>query len=35
MTAPLPTVLDFPVRTPPAPGETIAIAPRVRWLRMP
>jgi len=26
--------LEFPVATPPAPGETIAIAPGVSWLRM-
>jgi glyoxylase-like metal-dependent hydrolase (beta-lactamase superfamily II) len=26
--------LDFPVATPPAPGETVAIAPGVYWLRM-
>lgn len=26
--------LEFPVATPPAPGETIAIAPGVFWLRM-
>jgi len=26
--------LEFPVATPPAPGETIAIAPGVHWLRM-
>ena len=35
MTAPLPTLLEYPVPTPPAPGETLEIAPRVRWLRMP
>jgi len=29
------TPLQFPVAAPPAPGETLAIAPRVRWLRMP
>jgi len=27
--------LAYPVDSPPAPGETIAIAPRVLWLRMP
>jgi glyoxylase-like metal-dependent hydrolase (beta-lactamase superfamily II) len=26
--------LEFPVATPPAPGETVAIAPGVHWLRM-
>ena len=26
--------LEFPVATPPAPGETIAIAPGIHWLRM-
>jgi glyoxylase-like metal-dependent hydrolase (beta-lactamase superfamily II) len=35
MTAPLPTLLEFPVPHPPAPGEAIEIAPRLRWLRMP
>src|SRR5947207_1492004 len=28
-------MLQFPVATPPAPGETMPIAPGVRWLRMP
>jgi glyoxylase-like metal-dependent hydrolase (beta-lactamase superfamily II) len=27
--------LDFPVATPPAPGEVMPIAPGVLWLRMP
>ncbi|HWD60789.1 MAG TPA: MBL fold metallo-hydrolase [Stellaceae bacterium] len=27
--------LEFPVATPPAPGETIEIAPGIHWLRMP
>jgi glyoxylase-like metal-dependent hydrolase (beta-lactamase superfamily II) len=27
--------LQFPVMTAPAPGETVTIAPGVRWLRMP
>jgi len=27
-------LLDFPVRTPPAPGEVVPIAPGVLWLRM-
>jgi glyoxylase-like metal-dependent hydrolase (beta-lactamase superfamily II) len=27
--------LQFPVASPPRPGETIAIAPGIRWLRMP
>ncbi|MBI2307070.1 MAG: MBL fold metallo-hydrolase [Rhodocyclales bacterium] len=26
---------DFPYRTPPAPGETIEVAPGIHWLRMP
>jgi glyoxylase-like metal-dependent hydrolase (beta-lactamase superfamily II) len=26
--------LEFPVATPPAPGETVSIAPGVHWLRM-
>jgi glyoxylase-like metal-dependent hydrolase (beta-lactamase superfamily II) len=29
------TPLQFPVAAPPGPGETLAIAPGVRWLRMP
>jgi len=28
-------MLDFPVATPPAPGEVMPIAPGVLWLRMP
>lgn len=28
-------LLHFPVAAPPAPGETLAIAPGVSWLRMP
>jgi glyoxylase-like metal-dependent hydrolase (beta-lactamase superfamily II) len=35
MTAPLPSVLEFPVRHPPPPGEVVTIAPHVLWLRMP
>jgi len=35
MTAPLPTFLEYPVSDPPAPGEALAIAPRLKWLRMP
>jgi glyoxylase-like metal-dependent hydrolase (beta-lactamase superfamily II) len=35
MSAALPAVLDYPVRTPPAPGECVEIAPRILWLRMP
>ena len=29
------TPLQFPVAAPPAPGDTLAIAPGVHWLRMP
>src|ERR1700758_4233264 len=29
------TPLQFPVAAPPPPGETLAIAPGVQWLRMP
>jgi glyoxylase-like metal-dependent hydrolase (beta-lactamase superfamily II) len=29
------TPLQFPIATPPRPGETLAIAPGVRWVRMP
>jgi glyoxylase-like metal-dependent hydrolase (beta-lactamase superfamily II) len=29
------TPLQFPVAAPPGPGETLAIAPGVQWLRMP
>jgi glyoxylase-like metal-dependent hydrolase (beta-lactamase superfamily II) len=29
------TPLQFPVAAPPGPGETLVIAPGVRWLRMP
>jgi glyoxylase-like metal-dependent hydrolase (beta-lactamase superfamily II) len=35
MTAPLSAVLDFPYPAPPAPGETIEVAPGILWLRMP
>ena len=35
MNAPLPSVLDYPHAAPPAPGEVVAVAPRVLWLRMP
>jgi glyoxylase-like metal-dependent hydrolase (beta-lactamase superfamily II) len=35
MTAALPPLLEYPRATPPAPGEVIEIAPRIRWLRMP
>jgi glyoxylase-like metal-dependent hydrolase (beta-lactamase superfamily II) len=35
MSAALPAVLEFPVGTPPAPGEVVEIAPRILWLRMP
>jgi glyoxylase-like metal-dependent hydrolase (beta-lactamase superfamily II) len=33
--AALPAILDYPRAAPPAPGEVIAIAPRILWLRMP
>src|SRR5438552_12634319 len=29
------TPLQFPVAAPPGPGKTVAVAPGVRWLRMP
>jgi glyoxylase-like metal-dependent hydrolase (beta-lactamase superfamily II) len=29
------TALQFPVAAPPGPGETLAIAPGVQWVRMP
>ena len=35
MTAPLPAVLDYPFAAPPPPGEALAVAPGIRWLRMP
>jgi glyoxylase-like metal-dependent hydrolase (beta-lactamase superfamily II) len=35
MTAPLPPTLLFPQSTPPAPGAVTAVAPGIRWLRMP
>ncbi len=35
MNAPHPPVLDYPFPAPPAPGETLGVAPGVRWLRMP
>jgi glyoxylase-like metal-dependent hydrolase (beta-lactamase superfamily II) len=35
MTASLPTPLEYPFAAPPAPGETIEVAPGVSWLRMP
>jgi glyoxylase-like metal-dependent hydrolase (beta-lactamase superfamily II) len=35
MTAALPTVLGFPFADPPVPGSALAVAPGVRWLRMP
>ncbi len=30
-----PTPLQFPIATPPMPGEALAVAPGVLWLRMP
>ena len=35
MSAPHPTVLDFPFPAPPPPGEVIEVAPGILWLRMP
>ena len=35
MTASLPALLDFPFAAPPAPGEAVAAAPGVSWIRMP
>ena len=35
MTAAMPAVLDYPFAGPPLPGEAIAVAPRLLWLRMP
>ena len=35
MSALLPAVLDYPIQVPPAPGTAIAVAPGIRWLRMP
>src|SRR5512143_2415908 len=35
MTAALSAVLDHPFAAPPAPGEAIAVAPGILWLRMP
>ncbi len=30
-----PSVLDYPIRTPPAAGEAMVVAPGILWLRMP
>jgi len=35
MSAPLPTVLDYPFPAPPEPGTACTVASRIRWLRMP
>jgi glyoxylase-like metal-dependent hydrolase (beta-lactamase superfamily II) len=35
MTAPHPTVLDYPFAGPPPPGEATEVAPGILWLRMP
>ncbi|MCC6196893.1 MAG: MBL fold metallo-hydrolase [Burkholderiales bacterium] len=35
MSTPLPTVLDYPLAAPPAPDGALAVAPGIRWLRMP
>jgi glyoxylase-like metal-dependent hydrolase (beta-lactamase superfamily II) len=31
----MPAVLDYPFAGPPPPGEAVAVAPRLLWLRMP
>ncbi len=35
MNTPLPIALDYPFPAPPAPGDAIDAAPRIRWIRMP
>ena len=35
MNAALPAALEYPIASPPGPAETIEIAPRIHWLRMP
>jgi glyoxylase-like metal-dependent hydrolase (beta-lactamase superfamily II) len=35
MTAPLPTLLDYPCAKPPEPGQALEIAPGILWIRMP
>jgi len=35
MTAPHPTILDYPFAAPPPPGDVIEVAPGILWLRMP
>ncbi|MCC7326989.1 MAG: MBL fold metallo-hydrolase [Burkholderiales bacterium] len=35
MTAPHPAILDYPLATPPPPGQAIRVAPGILWLRMP
>ena len=35
MSAPHPTVLDYPFPTPPAPGTASDVAAGIRWIRMP
>jgi glyoxylase-like metal-dependent hydrolase (beta-lactamase superfamily II) len=35
MNAPVIPSLEYPFAAPPAPGETIRVAPGIRWLRMP
>ena len=35
MTAPHPTVLEYPFDAPPPPGVAREVAPGIRWLRMP
>jgi glyoxylase-like metal-dependent hydrolase (beta-lactamase superfamily II) len=35
MTAPLPSLLEYPFAAPPEPGYAVEVAPSILWLRMP